>query len=359
MQIIRDKRGVSKVIGTVLLVVIVIILAAASITMATGFSGKLKEPATTTSVTLEEGPLAVLLKVQAAVDKADTIRIKVNGATTGTWADFSAGEEKKLSCLKPGDTVTIIGVKDDGTTHTLNELEVSQRTECRFKVKFADSSGNIKTQVVSPINWDSDSKNAGNFYSYGKDSGGDGHPHAHINGYDGWAPENDGSYMFFYEYKNELSLIVVHDRPKDHTSDKGGGAVDMRFGGVPSAATWVTKDDEGDWGASKWLPNTCDSSLSKSYDNRMCFAWAERHTDGGILSGKGSLSGDTSNVAITVDAVWNGKASGRGRHTDAGNDDTIDSWEFVYATESGPESVELSMVDNETVYINGTDDGST
>lgn len=252
----------------------------------------------------------------------------------------------------------------DDQSHTVREYEVKERTDCRFEVNVDGEPG----QAVSPLGWQENSEEFDDFYSYD-------HAHAHLDPSSG-VIQRDHSYMFFYEYEDEVALVIVHDLPQEHgptidgsdthsdipavgqpdytysgPSDTGGGAVDMVFDGLPSSGSWVLKDDAHDWTYVSPITGQACTAVS----NRVCWSWSSRNTDGGIFAGGFE---DPDNVDITVEANWNdpsveGDTIGDGNYNAplGGGQIDDDGWKFLYATEDGIKAIDLDKTKD--VHIEG------
>lgn len=364
-QFVAANRGVSKVVGIILLVAIVLLLAVTAGTMALSFSDEEPDPSSLTAVEINENRFNVEIRARSSLERTDELKIQVNGETRRVWNDFSAGSTTSVQCVRPGDTVSIVSPGDD-QSHVISEHTVREKTDCRFEV--STGSGTTTTQPVSPIGWQESSEEYDEFYSYD-------HAHAHMD------PESDvispdTSYMFFYEYNDQVALVIVHDIPEKHgpgidgsqdhsgsdvpsvddedytydfPSDTGGGAVDMTFEGLPDSGSWVLKDDPADWN----YANIDDGEQCDAVDHRVCWSWVSRNTDGGIYAGGFD---DPDAVDIKVTANWNDpnvphNTIGDGHINPATGGGEITDWKFLYATDDGIESIDLDK-DGE-VHIDG------
>ncbi|MFW6436404.1 MAG: type IV pilin [Halococcoides sp.] len=113
-------RGVSPVVGTILLVAIVVVLAGTLATVALGFSDELRNPSPAGSLTTEYVPTGegnddsrpyFQLRHEAgpAID-ADRVQIKDQSGNTIRWNDIWTGGET----VQAGETVHIDGYMSDG-----------------------------------------------------------------------------------------------------------------------------------------------------------------------------------------------------------------------------------------------------
>jgi flagellin-like protein len=355
-----EKRGVSPAVGVVLMLAIVVVLAAGvgALTLGVG-QDSLTDPTSQVAVDVDETETHVELTPQATRAQADQLTIKINGKDRVAWKEYDAGQSKELYCLEQGDEVAVVE-KRDGSEQLVTEHTVESPTDCQFSVD-----NGSETSEVQPINFDTASEAANNFYSYGGDDG-TGHPHTHM---DADFVEPDTTYMFFYVFGNEVSLVVVHDTPATHTaiggtdhsgidvvdgatfvsSDTGGGSVDMRFEGLPESGSWVVEDDNNEAGSNGPCNDAVVSggSLSEDPYELGCWSWAETHTDGGVRRGGFA---DTEDLEITVHSEFNEQSS-RADLTPG----SIDDYEFVTRNEDGDiETIELTR--NQPVTINGAND---
>lgn len=365
---IRSERGMSKVLGVVLLIAIVLLLTVTVGSMALTFAEQKPEEPSLPAVTFDESRFNVDMTAHSSLDAGDTLQIKVNGETRKVWKDYSAGESKSIQCVGPDDTISIVSAGTDNS-YTVNEHQVSQRTDCRFEVNVAGES----PTTVSPIGWQQDSDEFDDFYSYA-------HAHAHL---DPSSPiiQRDTSYMFFYEYNGQVALVLVHDLPQEHgspgggndhsdipavgqpryeyngPSDEGGGAVDMVFHGLPEGGSWVMKDDPHDWtypdGSHRSGHSPSSTPRCDAVENRVCWSWASRNTDGGIYAGGFN---DPDAVDITIEANWNDPTDpddtiADGNWNEHRPIDQVDEWKFLYATEDGIRAIDLDK--DKDVHIEG------
>ncbi len=329
------RRGVSKVVGVVLLLAIVLLLSVVTAVMVTGVGAP--ERATFGSVDVDTDQRTTFIEMQGVNPNTDELEIVVNGNVERTWRNFSAGSRLPLFCLRPGDDVVVRQRNDDGSTHIVAEHTMNKRSGCRFDVS---NDGNETT--VSPINWQSGGDSVKEFYNY-RD------PHAHM---DPDFVKQNTSYVFFYEIDKEVALVFVHDRPQAHTTghdgddhdglgidgtkygDTAGGAVDMRIDGEPKQADWVIQDDDNDY--------TCDDP-----NTDVCWSWAEKHTDGGALSG--GFKGDLTGLEIVLNATWDSNAEDWGEFSPQG---PMEKWQFVYRdTDGNLQTMNLTKTENTTIEI--------
>ena len=82
--------------------------------------------------------------------------------------------------------------------------------------------------------------------------------------------EEDASQLFFYEGPEQISLVILHDAPRDEEDDPDGGGVRFEFSYLPQSGSWVVKDDSGE----------------TNYDREdVNWNWAPCCTDGGVYGG--------------------------------------------------------------------------
>lgn len=325
-----DQRGVSKVVGVVLLLAIVLLLAAVTMVMADGF--ETTKESTVAAVDIDTSQRTAFIEMKAVNANTDELEILVNGNLQRTWTDFHAGSRLPLFCLRPGDDIVVRQRNDDGSSHIVAQREMTERSGCRF-----DVSNDGEESTVSPINWESGGSSVSDFYRYRR-------PHAHM---DPDFVEQNTSYMFFYEIDDEVALVFVHDRPDSHSNnhnglgfsgpvygDTAGGAVDMQIRGYPSEASWVITDDSNDF--------DCGSF------GDACWSWAQKHTDGGALAG--GFKGDLSSLEIEIDATWDSSASRWG--CCGWNQGPMEKWQFVYRDSAGElQTMNLTKSENVTIEI--------
>lgn len=337
---------------------IVVVLAAGVGALALGVGqDSLTDPTSQVAVDVDETNTHIKLTPQATRSQAEELTIKINGKDRVAWEEYDAGQSKELYCLEQGDEVAVVE-KRDGSEQLVTEHTVENPTDCQFTVD-----NGSETSQVQPINFDTASAAANNFYSYGRDDGTN-HPHTHM---DADFVDPDTTYMFFYVFGNEVSLVVVHDTPATHgghsgidvvdgdqfvSSDSGGGAVDMRFDGLPQSGSWIVEDDNGevDDGDASRCDGTMPGGLGSRTDDPYelgCWTWAETHTDGGVRRGGFA---DTEDLDVTVHSRFNGAASNN--PLTAG---TIDDYKFVTRNEDG-DIEEIDLTRNQPVTITGDND---
>lgn len=347
----KDTRGVSKVVGTVLLIAIVLLLGATLGATVGQFVSETPEPKTYAGVEIDADQRTAFIETTSVQARSDELDILVNGKKQRTWSDFSAGSRLPLFCLKPGDTVTVRDSGEDGNSATVATHVMQQRSSCKFAV----SQPSLGTKTATPINWQSPGASPDSFYSYGRGPNGDGtgHYHAHL---DPGFVSSEESYMFFYEFSGEVALIFVHDSPdgghgdhsetnavsgSDNYDDTNGGAVDLKLDGEPSEASWVVKDDASDFQAA------VDGNSGCATTRDVCWDWAQTNTDGGILSG--GFKGDLSSLNMEVKMYWNDDA-GHWQRTGGWDYENMDKWVLYSGTkDGGVKRIELEMSEEATI----------
>jgi len=338
----RSERGVSRVIGVVLLVAMTVLLVSAFFLLFSGFgspeaaSFSSQKAPTIASVTIDADQRTTFVQMESVNRNAKKLEILVNGKVQRTWTEYEAGSRIPLFCLQPGDQITVRQRNRDDSAYIIAEKTLESRSACKFDVS---NDGNSST--VTPINWRTGDGSVKEFYQY-RD------PHAHMN------PdfvEQNTSYVFFYEIDKEVALVFVHDRPQAHTSghggrdhdglgidgtkygDTAGGAVDMRIDGEPKKATWIIKDDSGDY--------NCDGDVD------VCWSWAPKHTDGGALAG--GFRGDLSGLKMNLSTTWDSSAEDWGEFSPQG---PMEEWQFVTRNQDGElETVNLTKGENVTIEV--------
>ncbi|SFR97753.1 hypothetical protein SAMN05216559_1908 [Halomicrobium zhouii] len=133
--------------------------------------------------------------------------------------------------------------------------------------------------------------------------------------------ESDKSQLFFWSGPEGLSLVLLHDEP----SDGSGGAVTMRFDGLPlGQGSWVTKDDPNDF-------------VSDTHAN---WHWNVKRTDGG------AFRGGLTNESVTIDPAFNDAAEVS--PLDPG---TLEVWQVLTGRATDPRNVSLDQEEPVTVHV--------
>lgn len=138
--------------------------------------------------------------------------------------------------------------------------------------------------------------------------------------------EDDTSILFLYEGREGLSLGIVHDRLNGDTQ---GGAVTMRFQGLPTEGEWIVEDDNYDENIGRG-PN--DEFVHHEASSVITWAISEERTDGAVF--RGGLDDD---FAITIYPAFNDDANNRIY------DGQITDWQLISAESSGHSRTSLDM----------------
>ena len=355
--LLADERSVSEVVGVVLLLAVVTLLAAVVGLALSGIGNTADHPLSVAAIDITEGDTALELEIEGGVNYDDRLEIRVNGETIRHWEQVQAGDKRYLWCLRPGDEIRIVSDSSQGDTQaTIATHEVETKTSCRFRIR-----QDGMERIVTPLNWEN--KDSESFYSYGRHDG-TGHWHSHI---DEDIMESNTSFMFFYEYGNQVSLVIVHDKPQSHcghgsidsvegncfsSNDEGGGAVNMTFGGIPDGASWAAKDEPWDF-TDNDLEETCGGVANvTSPPSRACWFWYSGNADGAVL--RGGFSGDVSDLRLDVHATWNRSSVAWGSVGSQDSNDKINRWAFMSGRTDSRDEIELDL--NETVTIEGIED---
>jgi len=132
--------------------------------------------------------------------------------------------------------------------------------------------------------------------------------------------ESDTSQLFFWSGANGLSLVTIHDKPRDGS----GAAATLEFDSLPDSGSWVVQDDPGD----------------DYYEQRANWAWTNDNTDGGAF--RGGLRNET----ISITGKFNEDA-GRNPLTPG----EISSWQLLWGQATDPRSYELDPDESVTLKI--------
>jgi len=133
--------------------------------------------------------------------------------------------------------------------------------------------------------------------------------------------ESDKSQVFFWSGPQGLSLVFLHDKPRDGS----GGAVSMDFSGLPTdTGSWVVKDDPPDFVS----------------PTRFDWAWNWKRTDGGVF--RGGLT----NQSITIEPRFNDEA--RENPLTSG---TLDTWQALTGQATSPRAIELDQNEPITIHV--------
>lgn len=354
------NRGLSKVVGIALLLVVVVLLVVTTAVMVFGMAD-IEDPATVAPVAFEEGIYDLEVEVQAHMGQVDQLEVVHEGDTVETWAEYGTGSTTTVECVDTGDDISVVSV-DDGQRQVVQDYEVQRPTACSFQV----SQPGTDPFRVAPVNWQHGGDRAKEFYSYGgkgpdgTTASGDGtcHPHAHMPPSSPYV-DTDVSYIFFYEYNDEMSLVIVHDKPNEHRTRSKfgcdptdhqildhisgavyepsqttvGGAAKFTFTGLPGGGSWVIQDDDHDF----------DSDT----DEDVCWSWNDMNTDGGVFSGGFS---DPDSVDLEIDVTWETVPCDGVQNSGH----QVDEWMFIYLADDGIQKQTLAK--DETLTIDGIED---
>ncbi|WP_226012994.1 dockerin type I domain-containing protein [Halomicrobium salinisoli] len=139
--------------------------------------------------------------------------------------------------------------------------------------------------------------------------------------------KSDVSRLFFWSGPDGLSLVTVHDKPRDGS----GAAVSFDFTDLPTdEGRWVVEDDPGDFDDGPTSPD---------------WSWNNDNTDGG------AFRGGLTNASITIDPRFNGAADRRPLTSG-----TLDDWQVLTGRATDPENHSLAM--NESITVHVPDDPS-
>lgn len=134
--------------------------------------------------------------------------------------------------------------------------------------------------------------------------------------------KSDTSRLFLWSGPNGLSLVVLHDEPRDGS----GAAVSFEFDGLPTGqGSWVVRDDGGDFNDGPTSPD---------------WSWNNDNTDGG------AFRGGLTNATITIDPKFNERAS-RNPLTPG----SIDRWEVVTGRATDPRNESLALDEPITIRV--------
>lgn len=162
MSIASTDRGLSVVVGVALLVVIVVLLTVVAATSLTSLSETTLESSTVHGTGSYDFDVAgddhhLFVEPEAVSKRSTTFRLKINGEEVHQWDGTSKVE---ISCLYPGDQVTITTSKD-ATTQVVQEEELTEALGCtlgvleRFEyVVIHEDSGDKQVRVASEYDFD-------------------------------------------------------------------------------------------------------------------------------------------------------------------------------------------------------------
>ncbi|MFB6178147.1 MAG: hypothetical protein ABEI77_00300 [Halorientalis sp.] len=148
------------------------------------------------------------------------------------------------------------------------------------------------------------------------------------------------SILFLYDGPNGLSLVIVHDSIDDN--DSNGGNVTFSFSGMPTAGSWVVKDDvylDPDTGEPE--DTNYDNWYVDGTDQTIDWSWYGGRTDGGAYRGLGT------DFALTISPAFNDAA------TLTDNSGTLDEWQALSGDLSNPDRISLDMQSPITIRSHG------
>ncbi|WP_435362116.1 hypothetical protein [Haloarchaeobius sp. DFWS5] len=141
--------------------------------------------------------------------------------------------------------------------------------------------------------------------------------------------KSDVSRMFFWAGPEGLSLVFIHDKPRDGS----GAAVSMDFDNLPGEGYWVVRDDSGDFGYYGTSPD---------------WSWNRDNTDGG------AFRGGLTNTSVTITPYFNDAAA---RYPlEPG---TIDQWQVATGRATDPRNISLDMNQPVTLHVPDAPETST
>jgi len=118
-----DERGVSPVIGVILMVAITVILAAVIAAFVLDL-GQGQSANAQAGMSFDENTSNSSVKVTInSVERADTITVE-GCSVTKEWSDPSAGDSVEVGSCSSGDTVQVIG-SVDGSENVITDYEYS------------------------------------------------------------------------------------------------------------------------------------------------------------------------------------------------------------------------------------------
>ncbi|WP_225334163.1 dockerin type I domain-containing protein [Halomicrobium urmianum] len=221
------------------------------------------------------------------------------------WVDATNLDLGEIVSLNESGNVTCTDACEtrNGTTLVLG----GEPTARKITVEQGD-----RTFDVVPL---SNGQTIENFYDYGD---------AEIN-----SPlpvaKSDTSRLFFWSGPDGLSLVLVHDKPRDGS----GAAVSFDITDLPTGeGNWVVEDDPNDFHRDAARPTAPD------------WTWSSDNTDGG------AFRGGLTNASITIDPKFNGAAdrspltSGR-----------LDGWEVLTGRATDPRNHSLATDEPITVHV--------
>jgi hypothetical protein len=135
--------------------------------------------------------------------------------------------------------------------------------------------------------------------------------------------KSDTSRLFLWSGPNGLSLVVLHDEPRDGS----GAAVSFEFSGLPNRGSWVVEDDGNDFFRTGG-PTSPD------------WTWNNDNTDGG------AFRGGLTNSTITIEPKFNEQAD-----VNPLTPGSIDRWEVVTGRATDPRNESLALDEPITIRV--------
>ncbi|WP_049935650.1 hypothetical protein [Haloplanus natans] len=135
--------------------------------------------------------------------------------------------------------------------------------------------------------------------------------------------KSDTSRLFLWSGPNGLSLVVVHDKPRDGS----GAAVSFEFSGLPGRGSWVVRDDGGDFRR---------SGGAASPD----WTWTRDNTDGG------AFRGGLTNTSITIEPKFNEQA-----YSEPLTSGRLDAWQVLTGRATDPRNESLALDEPITIHV--------
>ncbi|MFB6308559.1 MAG: LamG-like jellyroll fold domain-containing protein [Haloarculaceae archaeon] len=136
-----DRRAVSKVLGTVLMVAIVLLLATTAAVMATGFTAKLGGPYPQTAFDFEQTSSGIEVSPAHIGQPVD---VYINGGKITSFDENDAGKSKLLP-VAPGDQIVIKAQDDDRSIIVREKVSEGEAGEFIAFYSFEEGSGSTVT----------------------------------------------------------------------------------------------------------------------------------------------------------------------------------------------------------------------
>jgi hypothetical protein len=169
--------------------------------------------------------------------------------------------------------------------------------------------------------------------------------------YSAYGPANaleqaKNSVLYLYRGPEATSLVVMHGK----SGSDDGGAVTLRFSGLPEGGSWAVMDDQYD-------ASTNYDTFSKSDDEcQVDWTWSGDSHHGGGADG-GAFRGITPDDVVTIDPAFNEAARLYGRHANRNYVGDIEAWNVLAADSTGNRWRSLDM-ERPVVIRAGRCDGS-